>query len=161
MHFSYPFQIDVHFRNTERNIRTQMQEQLQKEMGILLQSETEKMKRKFSDHRADDPLSIMKSLSGKDPVQILDIVFNSFLTYIHPKDVEHLRQFFQWVLSERHIRHLFLLSIYKGAYSADKLLPDFLDGRTSWTAASPSYQHQHTKPRGKLLEVEHFIGGAI
>ena len=108
-----------------------MQTQLKKEMDALLQNESEKMKRKFSDPRADDPLSIMKSLSEKDPVIILETVFNSFLSYLNPQDAEQLRYFIQWVMNDGCIRRLFLLSIYKGAYSVDKLFPNIFEGALS------------------------------
>lgn len=104
-----------------------MQDQLQIEMDALLLHETEMMKRKFSDPRNDDPLSVLKGLSGKDPVQILWGVYEACMNYLSPLQKNKMSQFFTWAIRDQAVRHLFLLAIYKGAYSADKLLPSFFE----------------------------------
>ena len=48
-----------------------MEVALEEEMKVLLQHETEKLRKKLSGAHADDPLFICKDLAGKDPVQIL------------------------------------------------------------------------------------------
>ena len=71
-----------------------MDEELQKEMNALLLHETEQMKRKFGDLKnASDPLSIMKSLSGKDPVQILVEVYETCMNYLsHNQRMRYLKK---------------------------------------------------------------------
>ena len=57
-----------------------MHEGLQKEMEVLLLHETEQMKRKFT-HHLHNPLPVVKSLSGRDPVQILVDVYETCINY--------------------------------------------------------------------------------
>lgn len=111
-------------------------------MDILLQHETNMLKRKFSDPRNDDPLSVLKGLSGKDPVHILVSVYEACMNYLSPVQKNKMTAFFQWAIKDQKVRHLFLLAIYKGAYSADKLLPSFLDGSQSLVEIHPEQQQQ-------------------
>ncbi len=96
-------------------------------MEDLLRHEAEQMKRKFSDPRNDDPLSIMKSLSGQNPVDILMKIFEACSQHIGQYQRVRVQDFIQSVMKSSNLRHLFLLAIYKGAYSADKLFPKFFE----------------------------------
>ncbi len=122
-----------------------MQDQLQIEMDALLQHETDLMKRKFSDSRNDDPLSVLKDLAGKDPVKILLSVYETCLNYLNPSQRIKLTGFFQWAIQDQAVRRLFLMAIYRGAYSADKLLPSFFEESHSMGAlveVSPNRQRE-------------------
>lgn len=125
-------------------MRKRAQDQLQEEMKTWLQQETEQMKRKLADLRyTDDPLSVLKSLSGKDPVQILVSVYDTCTAYLNSVQKYKMTEFFRWAIKDQTVRHLFLLSIYKGAYSADKLMPGFFQEMQSSSAMSESCPQQH------------------
>lgn len=49
------------------------------------------------------------------------------MDYLNPVQRIKLSQFFQWAIEDKAIRRLLLLAIYKGAYSADKLMPSFFE----------------------------------
>ena len=111
-----------------------MNTKLSEEMDNLLVHETGLLKRKFSDPRNDDPLCIMRELAGKDPVQILTSVFEACMKYFPPFHRAQLNDFIQSTLQNRTHRHMFLLAIYKGAYSAAKLFPSFFEESTSYSS---------------------------
>ena len=113
-----------------------MEAKLQIEMESLLEHETGLLKRKFSDPRNNDPLSVMKELAGKDPVQILINVFEACQKYFSQFHRIKLDDFIQTTLKNKKFRHLFLLAIYKGAYSADKLFPSFFEEHSSQNEGS-------------------------
>ena len=119
---------------------------LQKEMESLLEHETDKMKRKFSDPHNNDPLSIIQSLSGKDPVQIIMSVHESCSKYFSVNQRIKVDDFIQSTLKNKALRRLFLLAIYKGAYSAHKLFPNFFDESSTQSditgVGSHHYQQQ-------------------
>ena len=108
-----------------------MQEKISEAMESLFVHEAGLLKRKFSDPRNDDPLSIMRELAGKDPVQILTRVFEVCMQYFSPFHRPKLHEFIQCTLNNKTLRHMFLLAIYKGAYSAEKLFPQFFEESAS------------------------------
>lgn len=108
-----------------------MDAKLYEEMDDLLDHEIGLLKRKFSDHRNDDPLSIMRDLVGKDPIKIFTDIYEACIQYFSPYHRPKVNDFIQTTLSNKLLRHMFLLAIYKGAYSADKLFPKFFEGSNS------------------------------
>lgn len=120
-------------------------------MESLLEHESGLLKRKFSDPRNDDPLSIMRDLAGKDPVQILTSVFEVCMQYFGPFHRAKLNDFIQATLQIKSLRHMFLLAIYKGAYSAEKLFPRFFEESSSTSSA---YQGGATGHRDALCKSE-------
>ena len=121
-----------------RERRVQMFTMLQQEMESQLSHEVGLLKRKFSDPRNDDPLSIMRDMAGKDPVIILSTVFETCMHYLGPFQKGKLADFVQFFLKNKALRDMFLLAIYKGAYSADRLFPKFFedDGASSMSYGS-------------------------
>jgi len=102
-----------------RDRQAQMHTRLQQETESQLNHEIGLLKRKFSDPRNDDPLSIMRDMAGKDPVTILCTVFETCMQYVGPYHRGKLNDFIQYFLKNKSLRDMFLLSIYKGAYSAE------------------------------------------
>ena len=101
------------------------------------------MKRKLGELRyTEDPLSVLKSLAGKDPVQILLSVYETCSLYLNQIQRRKLTDFFQWAIQNQAVRHIFLLSIYKGAYSADKLMPSFFEEEQRSHAMAEVYPQQ-------------------
>ena len=129
-----------------------MDTKLSEEMANILVHETGLLKRKFSDPRNDDPLSIMRGLAGKDPIQILTSVFEACMKYFPPFHRAKLNDFIQSTLQNVTHRHMFLLAIYKGAYSAEKLFPSFFDESASYS--STHYQGDATVNRNGLYKSE-------
>ena len=110
-----------------RQRQKEMDSKLEEELQSVLAHETSLLKRKFSDPRNDDPLSIMRDLARKDPIMILSTMFETCLQYIGPYHRGRLNEFIQYFLRNKSLRDIFLLAIYKGAYSADKLFPKFFE----------------------------------
>ena len=104
-----------------------MEAALEDEMKVLLQHETEKLRKKLSGAHADDPLSIRRDLAGKDPVQILLSVFDACNNHFRGPQQAKVSAFMQTITVKPALRHLFLLAIYEGAYGAHTLMPKFME----------------------------------
>lgn len=150
-------QTNFKFRTTQSQLRKRVQDELEKEMTVWLQQETDQMVRKLGDlqlRKADDIFSV-KSLSGKDPVQILVAVYDTCMPYMKPRQKQMMTDFFQWAIRDQTVRRLLLLSIYKGAYAADKLMPSFFEESQSlgtMSEACPQQQQQMLyKSEGKPM----------
>ena len=124
----------------------------------MLRHEVETMKRKFSDPRTNDPLSILRRLSEKDPVHVLVAVFEACMDLMSRQQRNMLNRFSQWALQDQTIRRLFLFAIYKGAYSAEMLVPSFFEElRSGFTDHTHSlvdtgpghYHHQQRRTEGE------------
>ena len=90
-----------------------MEAALEEEMKVLLQHETEKLRKKLSGAHADDPLFRYYSAFSMPAITTLkDLIRPTFMQMITEKPA---------------LRHLFLLAIYEGAYGADTLMPKFME----------------------------------
>ena len=114
---------------------------MEDEMKIVLQHETEKLRKKLSGSHADDPLSIRRELAGKGPIQILSSIFNACNNYFIGPHLAKVGAFMQMVTEKAALRHLFLLAIYEGAYGAEKLMPKLMEDHHPTQAPSSSSQH--------------------
>ena len=115
---------------------------MEDDMKILLQHETEKLRKKLSGSHADDPLSIRRDLAGQDPIQILMSIFYACNSYFKGTHQAKVGSFMQMVTEKPALRHLFLLAIYEGAYGAEKLMPKFMENHLP-TVQAPGSSTQH------------------
>ena len=113
---------------------------LEEEMKVLLQHETEKLRKKLSGAHADDPLSIRRNLAGKDPVQILFSIFDACNKHFMGPQQAKVGTFMQMITEKPALRHLFLLAIYEGAYGADTLVPKFMENHCPSQASGAPHQ---------------------
>ena len=118
-------------RQREKTMNSKLEEELQS----VLSHQTDLLKRKFSNPQNKDPLSIMQDMAGKDPVIILSTVFETCMEYVGPYQSARLNDFFQNFLKNKSMRNMFLLAIYKGAYSAEKLFPKYFEDQKGSSAA--------------------------
>ena len=127
-----------------------MEAALEEEMKVLLQHETEKLRKKLSGAHADDPLSIRRDLAGKDPVQILLSVFDACNKHFRGPQQAKVGTFMQMITEKPALRRLFLLAIYEGAYGADTLLPKFMEDHFPVQASGAPQQDVHVflQPQG-------------
>ena len=126
---------------------------LEEEMKVLLQHETEKLRKKLSGAHADDPLSIRRDLAGKDPVQILLSVFNACSNHFRGSQQAKVGTFMQMITEKPALRHLFLLAIYEGAYGADALMPKFMEDHLPVQASGAPEQAVFLQPQGTCMSI--------
>ena len=129
-----------------------MEAALEEEMKVLLQHETEKLRKKLSGAHADDPLSIRRNLAGKDPAQILLSIFNACNNHFKGSHQAKVGAFMQMITEKPALRHLFLLAIYEGAYGADTLMPKFMEDHfpTQISGGAPE-QAVFLQPQGRCM----------
>jgi hypothetical protein len=134
-----------------------MEVALEEEMKVLLQHETEKLRKKLSGAHADDPLSIRRDLARKDPVQILVSVFDACNKHFRGPQQARVGSFMQMITEKPALRHLFLLAIYEGAYGADTLVPKFMEDRFPAQASGVPQQNVHVflQPQGVCITCMH------
>lgn len=126
-------------------------------MKVLLQHETEKLRKKLSGAHADDPLSIRRDLAGKDPVQILFSVFNACNNHFTGPQQAKVGTFMQMITEKPALRHLFLLAIYEGAYGADVLMPKFMEDHLPAQASSAPEQAIFLQSQGMCIKLSTII----
>ena len=148
-------QTNFRFRASQTQARRRMEAALEEEMKVLLQHETEKLRKKLSGAHADDPLSIRRDLAGKDPVQILLSVFDACNKHFRGSQQIKVGTFMQMITEKPALRHLFLLAIYEGAYGADTLLPKFMEDHFPVQASGAPQQDVHVflQPQGVCINL--------
>ena len=150
-------QTNFRFRTSQTQARRRMEVALEEEMKVLLQHETEKLRKKLSGAHADDPLSIRRDLARKDPIQILLSVFDACNNHFRGSQQAKVGTFMQMITEKPALRHLFLLAIYEGAYGADVLMPKFMEDHLPAQASGAPEQAVFLQPQGMCTDSTYIL----
>ena len=96
-----------------------MEKECEKKIGEDIDFEIKQLRRSLS--RMSDNI---KELTTKDPLQLIERVFNSSLRLFQPYYHSNLTLFFDTIMKNASLRQLFTIALYQGAYGVQKMIQE-------------------------------------
>ena len=99
-----------------RQSRERVQEKIDEEIKTVVTHEVEQVRRKLS--HVSDPRS--NAVATKQPTTLLTDIFTLFGAYLPGHHNARVSSFLQLVCQQEHVKRMFLLAIYVGAYGIER-----------------------------------------
>lgn len=89
-------------------------------MKKIVTHEIDQVRRKLASF--NDPLTVNRYLTAKDPIVLLTDIFSIFLDYLSGYQSAKVNGFLQLLSNPNHqwVRQMFMLAIYRGAYGVER-----------------------------------------
>ena len=102
----------------QRESRDRVQQKIDEEIKTIIVHEVDQVRRKLASLR--DPRSSVVAM--KDPSVLLMDIFSVFSNYLPGYQSAKVNGFFQLLSKQEHVKQMFLLAIYRGAYNIEGIV---------------------------------------